>query len=116
MEYVRRRTWLILLMVGLPAMARGAQLPPAQDPLASFSGPVREIDGKSLTMLDGDGDDANRLRFVLTHKTHFYKGDTKIKASAIKPGDRVLVETKRFPDGELEAVNVRLQPQKPDQK
>jgi len=81
-------------------------------PLATFSGPVHEIDSKSLSIEQGDGEDAPTLRFLFTHKTRFYRGDKKIKASDIKPGDHVSVETKRFPDGELEAVNVRLEPRK----
>ena len=81
---------------------------PAQmvQPLATFSGVVEEIDGKKITLEDAD---ANTLQFVLTHKTRYFAGTKKIKASDIKPGDRVSIETKRFPDGELEAINVRLE-------
>ncbi len=87
-----------------------AALPPApaqvQQPLATFSGPVQEIDGKAITLQDTD---SNALRFVCTRKTRYYDGKKKISASDIKPGDRVSIETKRFPDGELEAINVRLE-------
>ena len=81
---------------------------PAQmvQPLATFSGVVEEIDGKKISLQDADG---NTLPFVLTHKTRYIAGSKKIKASDIKPGDRVSIETKRFPDGELEAINVRLE-------
>jgi hypothetical protein len=81
---------------------------PAQmvQPLATFSGVVQEIDGKKIALEDADG---NTLPFVLTHKTRYFAGAKKIKASDIKPGDRVSIETKRFPDGELEAINVRLE-------
>jgi hypothetical protein len=81
---------------------------PAQmvQPLATFSGVVEELDGKKILLQDADG---NTLPFVLTHKTRYFAGSKKIKASDIKPGDRVSIETKRFPDGELEAINVRLE-------
>ena len=81
---------------------------PAQmvQPLATFSGVVEEIDGKKIALKDAD---SNTLQFVCTRKTRYFAGSKKIKASDIKPGDRVSIETKRFPDGELEAINVRLE-------
>jgi hypothetical protein len=87
-----------LLVLLLPAQM--------EQPLATFSGVVQEIDGKKIALEDADG---NTLQFVLTHKTRYFAGGKKIKASDIKPGDRVSIETKRFPDGELEAINVRLE-------
>lgn len=83
-------------------------LPPQilQQPLATFSGIVQEIDNKKIDLQDADG---NTLQFVLTHKTRYFAGAKKIKASDIKRGDQLSIETKRFPDGELEAINVRLQ-------
>jgi len=86
-----------------------ALLLPAQileQPLATFTGVVEEIDEKKINLQDADG---NTLPFVLTHKTRYFSGTKKIKASGIKHGDRVSIETKRFPDGELEAINVRLE-------
>ena len=86
-----------------------ALLLPAQileQPLATFSGVVEEIDAKKIDLQDSDG---NTLRFVLTHKTRYFAGTKKIKASDIKRGDQLSIETKRFPDGELEAINVRVQ-------
>ncbi len=77
-----------------------------QQPLATFSGVVEEIDAKKIALQDADG---NTLPFVLTHKTRYFAGAKKVKASDIKPGDRVSIETKRVPDGELEAINVRLE-------
>ena len=88
-----------LLVVLLPAQI-------LQQPLATFSGVVEEIDAKKISLQDADG---NTLQFVCTHKTRYFAGSKKIKASDIKPGDRVSIETKRFPDGELEAINVRLE-------
>jgi hypothetical protein len=91
---------LIWMALALPALAQMAQ------PLATFSGPVQEIDGKAITLEDAG---SNALRFVCTRKTRFYDGKKKISASDIKPGDHISIETKRFPDGELEAINVRLE-------
>ena len=93
--------FLLILAAGRPA---DAQIIP--EPLATFTGVVKDIDGKALTLDEADG---NTLRFVCTRKTRYYDGNRKIKASAIKSGAHVTVETKRFPDGELEAINVRLE-------
>ena len=90
-----------------------ALLLPAQimeQPLATFSGVVQEIDAKRITLQDND---SNTLQFVCTRKTRYFAGAKRAKAADIKPGDRVSIETKRFPDGELEAINVRLEPKKP---
>jgi len=90
-----------------------AFLLPAQimeQPLATFSGVVQEIDAKKITLQDND---SNTLQFVCTHKTRYFAGAKRVKAADIKPGDRVSIETKRFPDGELEAINVRLEQKKP---
>jgi hypothetical protein len=109
---------VVLMAAGLPAVCQIRQRRyPAQtgpgdtpdQPLATFTGSVQDLDKKSLTL---QSEDSNTLKFAFTHKTHYYDGDKKIKPSDIKPGDRVLIETKRFPDGEMEAVNVRIQRQK----
>jgi len=89
-----------LLILLLPAQI-------LQQPLATFIGVVQAIGEKKIDLQDAEG---NTLPFVLTHKTRYFAGSKKIKASDIKPGDRVSIETKRFPDGELEAINVRLEP------
>jgi multidrug resistance efflux pump len=102
-----------LYLLGGLLVLTGAGPSPAQvfqEPLATFTGVVQEITGKTLTLLDAD---SNTLQFVCTHKTRYFAGARKIKASDIKPGDKVAVETKRYPDGELEAINVRLEPRKP---
>jgi len=122
------RRGFLLLLAGIPAAAQvsprsrrspkatGAQGNPGDTPLATFSGPVHEIDSKGLAIDQGEGDEANTLRFYFTHKTHFFDGDRKIKSSDIKVGDAVSVETKRALDGELEAINVRVEKPKPSQK
>jgi len=97
---VRFLATLFILAASMPAQI-------FEQPLATFTGVVQEIDSKKLALEDAD---SNTLQFVLTHKTRYYAGSKKIKASDIKKGDRVSIETKRFPDGELEAINVRLEP------
>ena len=81
----------------------GATVP--NEPLATFTGAVENIDKKKLTLQEAD---SNTLQFVCSRKTQYYDGDKKIKSSDIKPGDRVTVETKRFADREMEAINVRV--------
>jgi hypothetical protein len=111
---------LLLLALGLPAFSQftrpmpggrgrtrsipGATVP--NEPLATFTGAVENIDKKKLTLQEAD---SNTLQFVCSRKTQYYDGDKKIKSSDIKPGDRVTVETKRFADGEMEAINVRVE-------
>ena len=106
---------VVLLALTLPGFSqgrrtRGAQparsVPSVNVPTATFSGLVQIVDKGSLTLLE---DDSNTLRFVCSRKTHYFDGDKKIKLADVKPGDRVEVETKRFPDGELEAINVRIE-------
>jgi hypothetical protein len=89
---------LLLLIAELPA---AAQYPA---PLATFTGTVHAMDGKTLSVEDADG---KTLPFFCTHKTRYFDGSKKIKASDIQPGNRVSVESKPARDGELEAVNVR---------
>ena len=112
---IRVLSVVVLLALTLPGFSqgrrtRGAQparsVPSVDVPVATFSGLVQIVDKGSLTLLE---DDSNTLRFVCSRKTHYFDGDKKIKLADVKPGDRVEVETKRFPDGELEAINVRIE-------
>jgi hypothetical protein len=111
---------LLLLAIGLPAFSQfgrpmpggraripstsGATVPNV--PLATFTGAVQNIDKKKLTLQETD---SKTLQFVCSRKTQYYDGDKKIKPSDIKPGDQVTVETKRFADGEMEAINVHIE-------
>lgn len=101
------RLLLMRVLVALLVLAAGLHAQIFEQPLATFTGVVQEIDSKKLALQDAD---SNTLQFVLTHKTRYYSGNKRIKGSDIKRGDRVSIETKRFPDGELEAINVRLEP------
>jgi len=80
----------------------------AQDqPLASFTGTVKENTPTALTLIRTDQED---LEISCTHKTRYLSGTRRIKREAIKPGDRVAVETKLDLYLKPEAVNVRLLP------
>jgi hypothetical protein len=107
---------LVLLAVALPGFSQGRRMrgtqptgsaPGVNVPPAVFTGSVETINKGSLT-LEQDG--ANSLRFICSHKTHYFDGDKKIKLADIKPGIRVSVESKRYADGEMEAINVRIEP------
>jgi hypothetical protein len=105
------RRWFVpgLLLSLFAALPVAAQLPAV--PLATFTGTVHDMDGKTLTVEDAD---AKSLPFFCTHKTRYFDGSKKIKSSDIKPGDHVSVESKTARDGEMEAVNVRREhPQSP---
>jgi len=111
---------LLLLFFGLPAFSQyGRSMPGGRgrvpstlgttvpnEPLASFTGAVENIDKKKITVQESE---SNTLQFVCSRKTQYYDGDKKIKLSDIKPGDRVTVETKRLADGEMEAINVHIE-------
>jgi hypothetical protein len=82
--------------------------------MPAFVGTVADLDNKRL-FLENEG--SNTMEFNLTRKTEYYDGKTKIKANAIKAGDRVSIESRKAPDGKLDAVIVRLEkkPAKRDQ-
>jgi hypothetical protein len=104
MSRVRRLCLPGLLLSLIAALPVAAQLPAV--PLATFTGTVHDMDGKTLTVEDAD---AKSLHFFCTHKTRYFDGSKRIKGSDIQPGVRVSVESKTARDGELEAVNVRLE-------
>jgi hypothetical protein len=80
--------------------------------LPDFDGIVRGLDKKLLLLEEPD---QNTMQLYVTRKTRYFDGDNKIKASQIKVGDRVSVEARLGPDGKPEAVNVRLEREKPAQ-
>jgi hypothetical protein len=74
--------------------------------LATFTGPVKGVDKKSiLLVVEGEND----VQFHISRKTTVWDGDQKISPQNLKPGTPVSVEAKRFPDGSLDAVNVRVE-------
>jgi hypothetical protein len=82
----------------------------AVEPLASFTGVLRGIGRKTLTLENAAG---NTIEFRCTKKTKYYHGSTSLKPSGLQSGDRLSVEAKRALDGSLDAVNVRLEHPKP---
>lgn len=114
MKRVLRIFMIGLLALGsvLPGVAqiyrRGTAVPGAvgEEPLATFSGAVQDVDKKLLRI---KSEDANTLQFVCSRKTQYFDGDKKIKVTDVKPGDRVSVDSKRFRNGELQAINVHIE-------
>ena len=114
----------LLLFIALPAMAqyggrgrigtsgRQRSQPPSlsQTPLATFSGIVRGIDAKILTI---EGPESNTLLFHCSRKTKYYDGEKEIKRDLIKSGDQVSVDGRRAPDASLDAVIVHIEHPKP---
>jgi hypothetical protein len=78
--------------------------------LPNFTGIVRGLDSKGLML---EQSDQNTMHLFCTRKTQYFDGSKKIKISGIKVGDRVSVEARLGPDGKPEAVNVRLDREKP---
>jgi len=93
----------IILLLCLACTAAFAQQ--VEQPLASFTGTVREIKSTTLRLARPDQDD---LEISCTHNTRYYNGEQKISRNKIKPGDRVSVETKLDLYLKPEAVNVRV--------
>jgi hypothetical protein len=101
---------LAQLAVRIPARAQFGPLPGGPEaPLASLGGTVRSVDAKLLTIEDAGG---NVIQFHCSRKTRYFEGSSRIKASAIQPGDHVSVEARRDVDGRMEAVIVRRERQK----
>ena len=113
MQYSRRAALLTLIALEIAPLGfsqiYGVPAEPGavgNEPLATFHGAVQDIDKKLLRITLDEG---NTLDFVCDRKTQYFDGKKKIKPEAIKPGDRVAVDSKRYRDGELEAIHVRLQ-------
>ena len=82
-----------------------------KDLLPSFTGTIRGIDSKGLT-LEVTGE--NLLEFRCSKKTKYADGDKTLKSSDFKPGDKVAIDARRELDGSLDAVKVRVDhPQPP---
>jgi hypothetical protein len=72
----------------------------------TFTGIVRGIDAKVLNI---EGPETNTLVFHCSKKTKYFDGDKEIKRDAIKTDDHVSVDSRRAPDGSMDALNVRLE-------
>ncbi len=96
------RTYIAILFVLAAVSTSVCQ----EIPLASFTGEIREITRNKLAV-ETAGD--NVIEFICTGKTRYFDGTRRIDRSALKPGIRVTVESRRGLDGSVEAVNVRLE-------
>ena len=117
---------LLLLLASVPAACQNgrpgrrqsahganADLSTSDKALPNFTGIVRGVDSRLLLLEEGD---QNTMQLYCTKKTRYFDGSNKIKVSGIKAGDRVSVEARLGPDGKPEAVNVRLEHQKPSEE
>jgi hypothetical protein len=102
----------LLLAAGLAAAAPlFAQLRPddAVDQVRPvFAGTLKGADSKTVLIEDQD---ANLLEFHCSRKTRFLDGKRAIKPADLKPGERVSVEARKAPDGSLDALTVRREPE-----
>jgi hypothetical protein len=81
-----------------------------KDALPTFAGPVKDFDGKILTIDQGEG---NALQFHCSRKTKYYDGDKKKDSSILQPGVVVNVTGKQAADASLDAVTVRVEKVQP---
>ncbi len=96
--------------VGLPFPRRGKNKKTAKDkqqeahePLQEITGTVRSITEKDVVVEAGDTRIINLKR---TEQTKFLKNGEEIKASLVKPGDKVTVEARQDEEGFFTAANV----------
>ena len=90
-----------------PRQSGGAKGDKSEDALlATFKGPVKGVDKKSI-LLEVEGE--NDVQFHISRKTTVWDGEQKVSPQTLKPGTPVSIEAKRFPDGSLDAVNVRVE-------
>ena len=85
--------------------AGGAKEKSEDNLLAVFSGPVKGADKKSI-LLEAEG--GNDVQFRVSRKTVVLDGSKKIAPQDLKTGTMIAVEARRFPDGSLDAVTVRV--------
>ena len=91
-----------VLCAGLLALGlRAQELPPA-----NFSGVVRGISKKHITIETSEG---NLVDFDITGKTRVMRGKTKIEPESLKEGETVKIEAKQEPSRRqqfLEALTI----------
>ena len=76
------------------------------EPLLQIAGTLRTIEDTYVVV---EARDTRILTLRRTEKTRFLKDHKEIKPAELKPGDHLLVESKKDPDGFLFAVNVIFQ-------
>jgi hypothetical protein len=114
----------VLLAILLPALlpAQYSRRPPASatansgpynGPAVTFSGTVKALTKKELTVdLDPADQDADRqsLTFRLSRKTKFLKDDQPIQPSGIEVGAHISLEATRDGDQKFSALSVMVAP------
>jgi hypothetical protein len=76
-------------------------------PPASFSGTVHGVSSKQITI---EKDDGNLLDFDIDRKTRILRGDKKIAATDLEPGEVVTIEAREVMGKFLIAVTITAQP------
>ncbi len=79
------------------------------EPLATFTGIIRTVSKKRLTV---EEESTNTLEFDCDKKTRYFQGKAAVKPSAVEAGTHATVDARRLIDGRLEAVNVHLEKKK----
>ncbi|MEO7146193.1 MAG: hypothetical protein ABI165_22080 [Bryobacteraceae bacterium] len=75
-------------------------------PLSTAEGILEKIDQKSLVLR---ADDTRVLTYKLTDKTKFVRESKPMKATELRPGDKLQVDASEDSDGYLYAVNVQFE-------
>ncbi len=101
---ISRMVWPVMLACMLCAPAGGKER--EREPMPSFSGTIKRLDGRSLVL---ELDDFRTLEFRRTAKTRFFEKKKPLDPARLKPGDAVSVEATEDIDGSLAAVNVYLE-------
>jgi hypothetical protein len=114
MKYISMLIVGAVLVLGQHSTKSAGRVPPSSSSgpgvLVDFAGTASIVTAKKLTLTPEDskrGEDANTMDFEITRKTVVTAGDRKLKITDLKPGDEIIVESKRLLDGTLEAVTVR---------
>jgi len=97
------RTTIALLVAGL---VFAQKVPPA-----SFSGTVRGVSSKQITI---EKDDGNLVDFDIDRKTRILRGDKKIAATDLESGEVVTIEAREVMGKFLIAMSITAQPKSKD--
>jgi hypothetical protein len=87
--------------------------PLGEQPVATLHGTVVAVSSKKISVKISDD---NVLDFHVTRKTKFYSSGKQANAKIVKVGEPATMEAIRAGDGSLDAVNVRVNPPKPESK
>lgn len=76
-----------------------------QEAVATVEGVFRGIVHKKILL---DDENSNEMEFYVTKKTKWFAGDQELKASQVKSGDRLRIETEPRLDGTMDALNIHV--------